>query len=84
MAKRDYIEDWRGRTEYVEVYRENYSCRKRFKYHEEHAEADAYFNYLQSLDNEEIAIQNQNKIAEQLKRQNELSEQQLKAQNRYN
>ncbi len=84
MAQRNYIEDWRGRWEYVEVYRDNYSCRKRFKYREEEAEADAYFNYLQSLDNQEISIQKQNQIAEQLKRQNELAEQQLKAQERIN
>lgn len=84
MAKKDYIEGWLGRYDYVEVYRDNYTCRKRFKYREEEADADAYFNYLQSLDNEEISIQNQNRIAEQLKRQNELSEQQIKAQNRYN
>lgn len=84
MAKRDYIEGWLGRYDYVEVYRDDYSCRKRFKYREEEDEADAYFNYLQSLDNQEISIQKQNQIAEQLKRQNDLSEQQLKAQNHYN
>lgn len=84
MAKKDFIEDWRGRIEYVDVYRDNYSCRKRFKYHEEEAEIDAYFNHLQFLDNQEVSIQKQNQIAEQLKRQNDLSEQQLKAQNHLN
>ena len=73
MAQRNFINEW----EYVEVYRDNYTSCRRFKYPEEKIEAEDYFNYLQSLDNQEKTIQLQNQNIEQLKRQNNLVKQQL-------
>lgn len=80
MARRECIENGVGIVRYVDIFRDNYTCRRRFKYREEEDEAEAYFNYLQSLDNQEISIKNQEEIAAQLKRQNDLTEQQLKKQ----
>lgn len=77
MAQKISIENWRGQTEYVEIFRDDYSCRRRFKNREEDAEAEQYFNYLQSLDNQQKSLENQKEIAAQLKRQNELTEQKL-------
>ena len=71
MANKEFIEGWLGRYDYVDVYRDNGSSRRRFKYREEEDDADAYYNYLQSLDNEEISIKKQEEIFEQLKRQND-------------
>jgi hypothetical protein len=78
MARRECIENGVGIVRYVDIFRDNYTCRRRFKYREEEDEAEAYFNYLQSLDNQELSIKNQQEIAAQLKRQNDLTEQQLK------
>ena len=66
MAQKEYIENWRGQIEYIEICRDDYSCRRRFKNHEEDTEAELYFSYLQSLDN-------QIKISAQLEHQNELT-----------
>lgn len=81
MAQKDYIENWRGQADYIEIYRDDHSCRRRFKYREEEAEAEQYFSYLQSLDNQQQSLDKQKEIAEQLKRQNDLAE---KRQNAYN
>lgn len=81
MAQKDYIESWRGQTDYVEIYRDDYSCRRRFKYREEEAEAEQYFSYLQSLDNQQQALDKQKEIAEQLRRQNDLAEKRQKVYN---
>lgn len=84
MARRDFIEDWRGRYKYVEVSRNDGSLRRRFAYREEEYEADEYFAYLQSLDNQVSLLDAQQKTAmsqaallEEMRRKNNLE------QNRY-
>lgn len=81
MAQKDYIENWRGQADYIEIYRDDYSCRRRFKYREEEEEAQQYFNYLQSLDNQQQSLEKQKEIAEQLKRQNDLVERNITTHN---
>ena len=78
MAIRRDITDWRDRIVAEEIMRDDGTNRREFKYPEELEEASSYYNYLQSLDNQETSIRNQGEIAKQLKRNNDILENSFK------
>lgn len=69
MARREFIEGtWSRQYEYVEICRDDYSCRKKFKLREEEDLADAYYNHLQSLDDQANTFREQKRAADEQKR----------------
>ena len=69
MAWREFIEGkWSRQYEYVEICRDDYSCRKKFKLREEEDLADAYYNHLQSLDDQANTFREQKCAADEQKR----------------
>lgn len=69
MARREFIEGtWSRKYEYVEICRDDYSCRKKFKWREEENLADAYYNHLQSLDDQANTFREQKRAADEQKR----------------
>lgn len=69
MARREFIEGtWSRKYEYVEICRDDYSCRKKFKWREEEDLADAYYNHLQSLDDQANTFREQKRAADEQKR----------------
>lgn len=69
MAEKEFIEGtWRRKYEYVEIFRDDRSCRKRFKWREEEDLAEAYYNHLQSLDNQLKTYHEQKRAADEQKR----------------
>lgn len=69
MAIKEYIEGtWSRKYEYVEICRDDYSCRRRFKWRDEEDLAEAYYNHLQSLDNQLKTYHEQKRAADEQKR----------------
>ncbi|MEE0922501.1 MAG: hypothetical protein U0L47_08425 [Paludibacteraceae bacterium] len=69
MARKEFIEGtWSRQYEYVEICRDDYSCRKKFKWREEEDLADAYYNHLQSLDDQANTFREQKRAADEQKR----------------
>lgn len=69
MAEKEFIEGtWSRKYEYVEIFRDDHSCRKRFKLREEEDLAEAYYNHLQSLDNQLKTYHEQKRAADEQKR----------------
>ena len=69
MAEKEFIEGtWSRKYEYVEIFRDDRSCRKRFKWREEEDLAEAYYNHLQSLDNQLKTYHEQKRAADEQKR----------------
>lgn len=47
MAEKEFIEGtWSRKYEYVEIFRDDRSCRKRFKWREEEDLAEAYYKII--------------------------------------
>ena len=69
MAIKEFIEGtWSRKYEYVDVCRDDYSCRKRFKYREEEILAEDYYNHLQFLDDQANTLKEQRRAANEQKR----------------
>lgn len=69
MAEKEFIKGtWSRKYEYVEIFRDDRSCRKRFKWREEEDLAEAYYNHLQSLDNQLKTYHEQKRAADEQKR----------------
>lgn len=67
MAEKEFIKGkWSDKYEYVEIFRDDRSCRKRFKWREEEDIADEYYNHLQSLDNQLKTYHEQKRAADEL------------------
>ena len=67
MAKKEFIEGtWSRQYEYVEICRDDNSCKKRFKWREEEDLAEEYYTHLQSLDDQANTYREQKRTANEL------------------
>lgn len=67
MAKKEFIEGtWSRQYEYVEICRDDNSCKKRFKWREEEDLAEEYYTHLQSLDDQANTYREQKRTADEL------------------
>lgn len=67
MARREFIEGtWSRQYEYVEICRDDNSCKKRFKWREEEDLAEEYYTHLQSLDDQANTYREQKRTADEL------------------